>query len=891
MGAVYLSVAAKEIKAPGVLDRARPRGIIADGARTGREAPRSHRPRNLPMPDPRSVMKEFRFLDQKRLAEGLTPDEEARLGELRDLVGPDPSAGASRAGFDVGAAAARLRESLLPAGLRNRPPPDPEPAPEPLGEVEIDPAPAPAAAALEEAYAAQPFAGLDPAPGVDPLFDPSSLGLEPDPAAYDPAAGYAPDAAYDPNAYDSNGVPYDPSAAGYDPNAPYDPNAAAYDPNAAAYDPNAAAYDPNAVAYDPASTEAPGAGWDSAPADSSETTDSGLAVADGSGAADEADWSGVSAALDDDGPELTAELALASFPDGDTATLDSEPVSLDDEVNVPAPLPGEGEEPAWAPSPGGEYDAAAWDAGEATSPGEPELPAEVPAPSSEAALDAYPPDGWSAPEPLAAPREESGAATGFGDYDASRLAAEAAELATLLPFDPAAASAIGVDALDAFAPDTREAYDEAHTPGDELGSAGFHAAPVLLEDEAPDWQPEPGAVDQGFQLASGGSFDAAADAAAPEWATPGAEPMPWDAETDLALPGATEPTAGAAAPQDGSVYAGGDLAGPDPYEDLPPGAPVALDHTPADFSADGSGEPDLAWAAPGELPAVEAEPLTSDPYDGFGDPEAPGSPGSDAPPAVELGAPDELFAAAPPAEVADQPFEAEAIAEPELPAIPDAVAMGDLPEATEELETLDADALEELPVEALEPELTGELTAPPAMAAEAEPWAPPEAQPWEAAPAPEAAPAEAEPWAAALPEELPVEEASVEPAAGFGYGIPGAHRVVVHTLEGQVKRGVISDADLSAGALDLASQAGGVPEIVPTDHVKAIFFMLAPGEHAPAAEGKRVRVTFRDGRQVAGLSPDYHEDALGFFMFPADARTSTSRIWVYQAAVRQVTVS
>jgi len=67
--------------------------------------------------------------------------------------------------------------------------------------------------------------------------------------------------------------------------------------------------------------------------------------------------------------------------------------------------------------------------------------------------------------------------------------------------------------------------------------------------------------------------------------------------------------------------------------------------------------------------------------------------------------------------------------------------------------------------------------------------------------------------------------------------------------------------------------------------------MLAPGETAPAPEGKRVRVTFRDGRQVAGFSPDYREGGIGFFMIPADARTNTGRIWVYRAAVRQVSVS
>ena len=49
------------------------------------------------MPDPRSVMKEFRLLDQKRLAEGLSKQEQNRYALLRDLIGPEIEA--AREGF------------------------------------------------------------------------------------------------------------------------------------------------------------------------------------------------------------------------------------------------------------------------------------------------------------------------------------------------------------------------------------------------------------------------------------------------------------------------------------------------------------------------------------------------------------------------------------------------------------------------------------------------------------------------------------------------------------------------------------------------------------------------------------------------------------------------
>jgi hypothetical protein len=144
---------------------------------------------------------------------------------------------------------------------------------------------------------------------------------------------------------------------------------------------------------------------------------------------------------------------------------------------------------------------------------------------------------------------------------------------------------------------------------------------------------------------------------------------------------------------------------------------------------------------------------------------------------------------------------------------------------------------------------------------------------------------------------VPVESllAAAEPPAaelppGRAAVVAGTHRVVVHTSDGQVRRGLITDATLDAEAIILTSQ-GGLRESLPADGIKAIFFMLPLGATPPAAEGKKVRVTFRDGRQVAGFSPDYAPDRPGFFMVPVDTRTHTARIWVFRSAVRQVSVS
>jgi hypothetical protein len=119
--------------------------------------------------------------------------------------------------------------------------------------------------------------------------------------------------------------------------------------------------------------------------------------------------------------------------------------------------------------------------------------------------------------------------------------------------------------------------------------------------------------------------------------------------------------------------------------------------------------------------------------------------------------------------------------------------------------------------------------------------------------------------------------------------VSGDHRIVLHTVEGQVLRGSLANADLADPELPLIQPNGAVAR-VPAEQVKAIFFMLPAGVHPPAAAGTRVRVTFGDGRQISGLSPDYSPDSHGFFVLPLDGRTHTARVWVYRAAVRQIDI-
>jgi hypothetical protein len=144
-------------------------------------------------------------------------------------------------------------------------------------------------------------------------------------------------------------------------------------------------------------------------------------------------------------------------------------------------------------------------------------------------------------------------------------------------------------------------------------------------------------------------------------------------------------------------------------------------------------------------------------------------------------------------------------------------------------------------------------------------------------------------------ERIPAESFGIDPVADHGGPSPtfvtGSHRVVVHTLEGQVKRGTVEDVELDAPEIPITVQPGSPVEAIPVATIKAIFFMLPPGEKPAASAGKRVRVTFGDGRQLAGFSEEYRPELVGFYMTPADSRTSTARIWVYKTAVQNIALS
>ncbi len=414
-------------------------------------------------------------------------------------------------------------------------------------------------------------------------------------------------------------------------------------------------------------------------------------------------------------------------------------------------------------------------------------------------------------------------ALGDGTAAGAAEAATAGEVAPAFELAPESSEFPPLQFGEYDAPDaavTRGAPVEPPAPGAEGepfygGPEGdsLPGGPPLDLGEAPsNWLPE-GALDVGFELASGGSFG--------EPATP---PLaaPWSAP-ESAVPAGRWESAPAL-----------DLS--TPFEPVPIPAPRRAE--PPLEAALGSLEPEEVLEPIVEAPPAEPifEALPAEP----GWPERPPAP----PPARE--------------EPDSEPVSLDDLdASMEIDVPPEIAAAYDSP-------PLDFDSPAPVPAPAPAP-------PPPTVSAAAK-----------VAPARGAT--------ATGPALTPTTEIEPVPAGGATV-VAGAHRVVVHTLDGQVLRGTLTNADLEATELKLEADAPGAASPVATTGVKAIFFMLAPGEKPPVPQGKRVRVAFRDGRQVAGFSPDYQEGGTGFFMIPADTRTNTGRIWVYQGAVKQVSVS
>jgi hypothetical protein len=129
------------------------------------------------------------------------------------------------------------------------------------------------------------------------------------------------------------------------------------------------------------------------------------------------------------------------------------------------------------------------------------------------------------------------------------------------------------------------------------------------------------------------------------------------------------------------------------------------------------------------------------------------------------------------------------------------------------------------------------------------------------------------------------------------------NRIVARYQDGHVLKGVTNDflpAKDRFHVLPADSPAGTKPAEVIVAELKALFFVkdfTGHPDHKRSQEfdprkpvnGRKLKVTFKDGEIMVGTTQGYQPGRPGFFLVPADLEGNNERCFVVAAATSEVT--
>lgn len=128
------------------------------------------------------------------------------------------------------------------------------------------------------------------------------------------------------------------------------------------------------------------------------------------------------------------------------------------------------------------------------------------------------------------------------------------------------------------------------------------------------------------------------------------------------------------------------------------------------------------------------------------------------------------------------------------------------------------------------------------------------------------------------------------------------NKVVARFVDGRLLRGLTFDFEPSRAHFHInAADAppGSKPVEVHLKELKALFFVRDfagdPQHHdrkefdpAKPPMGRKIRVVFKDGETLVGITPGYHPGRPGFFLLPADADCNAQRCYVVSSAAQTI---
>ena len=125
------------------------------------------------------------------------------------------------------------------------------------------------------------------------------------------------------------------------------------------------------------------------------------------------------------------------------------------------------------------------------------------------------------------------------------------------------------------------------------------------------------------------------------------------------------------------------------------------------------------------------------------------------------------------------------------------------------------------------------------------------------------------------------------------------HKVVAHYQSGQVIKGIARDFTPSKERFRLQAEDGQLLDISLGD-LKGLFFVKnLEGDlgHAKSnlfdlkdmSPGRKIRVEFKDGETLQGITQGYQPGRAGFFVVPADRKSNTERAYINTSAAADIT--
>jgi hypothetical protein len=130
------------------------------------------------------------------------------------------------------------------------------------------------------------------------------------------------------------------------------------------------------------------------------------------------------------------------------------------------------------------------------------------------------------------------------------------------------------------------------------------------------------------------------------------------------------------------------------------------------------------------------------------------------------------------------------------------------------------------------------------------------------------------------------------------------NQVVVHYQDGRVEKGYTHDFTPLKDTFHLTlMDAGGEFEEISISELKAIFFVKTFDGNRTYVEkkffeqvdqarfrGLKIRVVFKDGEIMRGISLGYNENKKGFFLIPVDPDCNNDRIYIIAEACKDIKV-